>query len=354
MAIQPTHYSIICVFLALLIGISTVIQGGTNILLSSWSGDPMRSTCIQFLLGTMCLFPFLFHNRNNHILRNVICECKQNPMNYCVFLNGFLGVVFICSAIYAAPVIGFGPYIVSLIIGQILTSTLVDQYALLWTKGRALSNLNIMGALMTIGGEIVFQIRSFESIATQQNDLLIAILSVAFAVFAGICVTIQAALNMRLQSIMKDTPYKASLTSFVIGSLLLIVINCVIYSVRGDWFIVNPQYFEWYMFFGGILGAFVVTMFIICPPYIGFVTTYICSIFGSMITSVIFDYIGAFGVHVQKEDQISMWKVGGIVIVFIGAILVNIRTSNTDKKVQESTCLMDLEAKTNVNDYGIN
>eukprot|EP01083_Nonionella_stella_P312928 1121027_1 len=136
----------------------------TNIALSEWSGDPMRSTCIQFFIGTMCLFPFLFAQKNTNALHNVIRECRQNRMNCVVCLNGFAGVVFICSAIYAAPVIGFGPYVVSLIIGQILTSTLVDQYALLWTKGRPLSTLNIVGALMTVGGEIVFQIRSFAAV----------------------------------------------------------------------------------------------------------------------------------------------------------------------------------------------
>eukprot|EP01083_Nonionella_stella_P050570 134483_1 len=347
---HETHRSIVCIFLAVLIGVSIVVQGGTNIALSEWSGDPMRSTCIQFFIGTMCLFPFLFAQKNTNALHNVIRECRQNRMNCVVFLNGFAGVVFICSAIYAAPVIGFGPYVVSLIIGQILTSTLVDQYALLWTKGRPLSTLNIVGALMTVGGEIVFQIRSFAAV---KDDLFLASLCVAFAVFGGICVTIQAALNMRLKSIMKDTAYKASWASFANGSLLLIVINCVMYAVRGDWFIIHPQYFEWYMFFGGMLGAFVVTMFIICPPFIGFVTTYICSIFGSMVTSLVFDSIGAFGVQVQKQDQMSMGKVGGIIIVLMGAILVNIRRANKHKEVHESMCLMNLEAKTNVQDYGI-
>eukprot|EP01083_Nonionella_stella_P175375 610526_1 len=129
--------------------------------------------------------------------------------------------------------------------------------------------------------------------------------------------------------------------------------NCVMYAGRGDWFIIHPQYFEWYMFFGGMFGAFVVTMFIICPPFIGFVTTYICSIFGSMVTSLVFDSIGAFGVQVQKQDQMSMGKVGGIIIVLMGAILVNIRRANKHKEVHESMCLMNLEAKTNVQDYGI-
>eukprot|EP01083_Nonionella_stella_P050571 134484_1 len=339
---HETYYSIICIFLAFLIGVSTVIQGGTNIVLSSWSGDPMRSTCIQFCIGTICLSPLLCYNKNNNALQNAITECNQNQMNYFVFLNGFLGVVYVCSAIYAAPVIGFGPFIVSLVIGEILTSTLIDQYALLWTKGRALSNLNIVGALMAVGGEIVFQMHSFESIATKQNDLFIAILCVAFAVFAGVCVTIQGALNMRLKTIMNDTAYKAAWASFANGSLILIVINCIIYSVREDWFIIHPQYFEWYMFFGGMLGAFVVTMFIICPLYIGFVTTYICVIFASMVTSVVLDYIGAFGVHVQKDD-LSMWNIGGIIIVLIGSILVNIPTPSQNRKTQGEHVKPDTE-----------
>ena len=88
---------------------------------------------------------------------------------------------------------------------------------------------------------------------------------------------------------------------------------------------VDNEWLRWYLFFGGVLGAFVVSMFIICPSHIGFVTTYLCSIFGSMVTSVIFDYVGAFGVAVDGVQSVSVFKVIGIICVLIGAVMVNLK-----------------------------
>ena len=43
-----------------------------------------------------------------------------------------------------------------------------------------------------------------------------------------------------------------------------------------------------------------------------------------MVTSVIFDYVGAFGVAVDETQSVSAFKVIGIICVLIGAVMVNL------------------------------
>ena len=85
------------------------------------------------------------------------------------------------------------------------------------------------------------------------------------------------------------------------------------------------------MLFGGLIGSISVSMMIICPSYIGFVATYICVIFGSLIMSVLFDYLDAFGVETDDKVHKSVFRIIGVVIVFIGAVLVNVPAAQDNK-----------------------
>ena len=75
----------------------------------------------------------------------------------------------------------------------------------------------------------------------------------------------------------------------------MLLVNIILYAVIGDWFEADNDYLTWYMFFGGCMAAFNVSMLVICPGCIGFAATYICVMFGTLIMSIIFDYI-IFGV----------------------------------------------------------
>ena len=94
----------------------------------------------------------------------------------------------------------------------------------------------------------------------------------------------------------------------------MIALNVIDSGSRNEWLVLNHESLDWYIFFGGMLGAFILTMFIICSSHIGFVNTYLFSIFGSMVTSLIFDYIGAFGVNIDDQDNVLYVSIGVVVV----------------------------------------
>jgi transporter family-2 protein len=69
----------------------------------------------------------------------------------------------------------------------------------------------------------------------------------------------------------------------------------------------------------GFLGAFYVTASIILPPRLGAVTTVGFIIAGQMIMSVVLDRFGLLNLPVQP---ITLPKLGGAVLVIVGAVLV--------------------------------
>ena len=328
---QTGFYSLI----AVVIGSCSVLQGGVNIALAEWIGTPLRSGFISFFVGTLCLSSSLCTPSKDRIsakslIDNIVTECKSEKRNLLVFFNGSLGVFYLCSAIYIAPVIGFGLFVISIVFGQIITSTLIDHYGLIWSSQRTLSRINLCGPLLAICGDIIFQIPSFSESDGLSNDIMIQIVCVCCSVFAGICFTVQAALNRRLKAISKGSTYQSSLISFCNGTSVLAIVNVIdnaVTAIRGEWETVSDEVPNWYIFIGGMLGAFILSMYILCPSRIGFVTTYLCSIFGSMLTSMLFDYYGAFGVG---QGSVSVFKVVGILCVLIGGLMVNLKTKPTE------------------------
>eukprot|EP01084_Bolivina_argentea_P142253 249920_1 len=336
---------IICVTLiATIAGMTMVLEFGVNISLSNWMKHPLRSAWINFTIGAVVLLPlFIICNQNTSdesdrnttrdIFNNLISAFKNDKKNYGVLLNGLCGVIAVISPIYIAPSIGFALYTISVIFGQIIASMLMDNYGLFWSEIKRLSIINFIGAFAAICGIIIFQIPSFNQNNNDEEEINIGliILYMIIAIFAGISVTIQSALNRRLKDIINGTPYQSAFLSFLNASIILTIINIIIYIVLNDWFETNTEFLKWYMFFGGLIGAFVVSMMIICPSYIGFVATYICVIFGSLIMSIIFDYFDAFGISTNEQVHKSVFRIFGVIIVFIGAILVNIPSKNQYK-----------------------
>ncbi|MEL6584438.1 MAG: DMT family transporter [Pseudomonadota bacterium] len=75
----------------------------------------------------------------------------------------------------------------------------------------------------------------------------------------------------------------------------------------------------WWIMLGGLIGVGVVGGGAIIVPVTGVAIFFVCMIFGQMVGSVFLDQIGAFGLPVR---EISLMRLGGVVLTFAGVILV--------------------------------
>lgn len=339
--------------LSIIAGFSAVVQQGTNISLSNWLQYPLRSAFFNFLIGAIVVMPYfaVSGNRSNskstlispsdantHVIpsfsgmfRNLFASLKEDKRNWFVLLNGCIACIIVSTPIFIIPEIGFALYTISVLFGRILGSILMDNYGLIWTEIKEVTTFKLLGALFVFLGVVSSQIPSFED--NDSYDLGLTITYMIIVMFNGMLTIINAALHRRMTVMIKGSPYQSVFLIGMNASLVLILINIVVYISMDDWFETNNNFAEWYMFFGGFCGAYYTLMIIISPGYIGFVATFICLIFGELLLSVIFDYINAFGISHQNElIHESVWKLLGIILVFIGAVLANIYIPNKNKE----------------------
>merc|ERR1712083_704167 len=71
---------------------------------------------------------------------------------------GILGVIWLSTAIFLTPVLGFGLYFIAVISGQIMTSVLIDHFGLFWSETRTLSIHHAFGVAMAICGIFIYSI----------------------------------------------------------------------------------------------------------------------------------------------------------------------------------------------------
>lgn len=135
--------------------------------------------------------------------------------------------------------------------------------------------------------------------------------------FSGIFMTIQAGVNSQLRTSINN-PIGAAFLSFVGGTLSLAVALIVLRQPLPN--LQTLTTIEWHKYLGGLLGATFVTFAILSAPKIGISSMSVIIITGQLLTALCLDHFGFLGF---KVNEISLTKILGLVLVVVGAYLVN-------------------------------
>lgn len=137
---------------------------------------------------------------------------------------------------------------------------------------------------------------------------------IALAFFSGAFLPIQGGLNARLGKAI-ESPVHASMISFIVGAVALVL-----------YVLLTGQTISWagvktapsYVWLGGLLGAFYVTVIVMAFPRLGPGLTFGLVIAGQMIVSVLLEH---FNVLVAQPQPVSYMRMLGIAMV-VGGVLV--------------------------------
>ena len=141
------------------------------------------------------------------------------------------------------------------------------------------------------------------------------ILLMPLAMGIGVAMATQTALNAQLRSYLYS-PLQAALLSFLVGSMLLAVLVYMQASAKPSWS--TLQQIPWYLWLGGCLGVYAISVSIITAPRFGFLSLTGLIIFGQILMSIILDHFGWFGV---EKAPISWSRVIGALVIFLGVLL---------------------------------
>jgi len=147
---------------------------------------------------------------------------------------------------------------------------------------------------------------------------------IAIAIFSGAIVTMQAGMNSTLARF-AGNPLWATTASLTI-SLLVIALVLMVARPELPSFIrvVNAP---WWVWLGGVAGAFYVTAAVILAPKLGAAVFLAAIVAGQMIAAIILDHYGIIGF---PEKVITLPRILGVLMVIGGVLVMQIGRTTPD------------------------
>ena len=137
---------------------------------------------------------------------------------------------------------------------------------------------------------------------------------------SGFALTLQVGINGVLRS-KTGNPILSSLISFGVGSLGLAIV-LFITVINGSSTLPtanNIKNASWWMFIGGLFGAFYIFTTILASPKIGFANMFSLVLCGQIILAVIFDHFGLLG---NQIHLLTPLRALGITLLVLGAYII--------------------------------
>jgi transporter family-2 protein len=136
--------------LAFAAGVVLIVQVGVNTTLRSALGAPVMAALVSFLVGSVALVVFLLLSRSPWPARE-----QWVAIPWWAWFGGLLGAFYVVSTIIAGPRIGAAALLALIVLGQLVTSLLVDQFGWLGFPQHSMTPLRLLGALLLFGGVLL-------------------------------------------------------------------------------------------------------------------------------------------------------------------------------------------------------
>lgn len=141
--------------LAFAAGVVLIVQVGVNTTLRSALGEPVVAALISFLVGSVALVGFLLLSRTSWPAR---AQWVEIP--WWAWFGGILGAFYVVSTIIVGPRLGAAALLALIVLGQLVTSLLVDHFGWLGFPQHPVTALRLLGALLLFGGMLLIVHRS--------------------------------------------------------------------------------------------------------------------------------------------------------------------------------------------------
>jgi transporter family-2 protein len=139
---------------------------------------------------------------------------------------------------------------------------------------------------------------------------------VLLAVVAGFCLPTQAGINAQLNLVTRS-PILAATISFAVGTLALVVYALILRIPLPSAAAATRT--SWWVWSGGVLGAFFVTATVILAPRLGAASMVALIVAGQMIMSIFLDHFGLLGypLHPMNWPRLAgvCLMVGGVAMI---------------------------------------
>lgn len=137
---------------------------------------------------------------------------------------------------------------------------------------------------------------------------------IPLALLIGIAMTIQTAINSQLSERLYS-PLQAGLLSFLIGTIVLACLVCFQSAPKPSLNLLMQL--PWYLWIGGCLGVYAISMSIYTAPKLSFLTFSGIVIFGQIVMSMLLDQWGWLG---AEKVPVNWQRLIGAALILIGVL----------------------------------
>jgi len=133
-----------------LLAIQSAINGYLGVVLKS----PVHGTMISFFIAFILLL-ILSITTKQPILKGIKTAAKQLKSEKWIWLGGLLGSSYVFLSAWLVPILGTGQVIIIALFGQLLFSTLIDQFGWFKSNVSQVSKLQMFGLAIMLAGTML-------------------------------------------------------------------------------------------------------------------------------------------------------------------------------------------------------
>ena len=309
------------IILGFLAGVGLPIQTSVNTRLRKKVGSPYNASFVSFVVALLFLSVLLvITGQGLHI---PFSRLMNEPA--WIWIGGVCGVIFLTGNILLFSKLGGVQTVVLPVLGQILMGLIIDNFGLFYSQKTPLSVFRIVGAVLVILGVVLVSMakeNKTESHKEQKTESASLWLWRVFGIFAGMLSATQIAANGYLGKVV-GSPVKASVISFSVGIIFLIIICVVLHFKKGkqESEEIKQAKNPWWMWIGGILGGLYILANVYLSRIVGTGMTVIILLIGSTTGGILVDHFGMFE---SPQKQINMQKIVGVLIMIVGAAAIKL------------------------------
>lgn len=299
--------------IAIITGFCTPLQTSINSRLRTDIKEPFLSSGISFLTGSVFLLLFSFITNNLTLFSN-----KITLLPWWSYLAGLCAMICLTANILLFPKLGSVQTVVLPMVGQIITSVIIDNFGFFDTKIRLLTWARIIGVVAVIIG-IIFIVLipnlKNKSAYSHHSNLVYQLGGIG----AGALFAIEAAINGHV-GVVLHSPLQATFLTFIISTFLLFIL--VISRKNLDHLsLIKTRHTPWWAFLGGVLGSISIFLNTWLIPILGNGTAIVLGILGQIILSLLIDSFGWLG---SSKRPIELSQILGLIVLIVGATMVEI------------------------------
>lgn len=139
-------------------GAAITVQAGLNGQVARTLGHPLWATLVSLCVSVITILPMLLLFRVGMPSFSTI---SATP--WWIWIGGALGAFFITAALISAPQLGAVTFIAAVVMGQLLISLFLDQFAIAGFPERPISLLRVIGVGFVIAGVVMTAIETSAS-----------------------------------------------------------------------------------------------------------------------------------------------------------------------------------------------